>query len=98
MDQIIYVYDVKPGKHQNPRRTKFNKTLFGFKYKWETQKGQKTRLRQGLVQLYKIQRIGDSVIAINPEHEKTLDQLFNTYQDIIQVRKFLTQKELKLTN
>jgi hypothetical protein len=96
MIQILYVYDVQSGKHKDPRRTQFNKTLFGFKYRWETREGPKTRLRKGFVHLYKVQRIGDSVIAINPQYEKTFDDLFQNYQDIIKVRKYAIEKELSI--
>ncbi|MHA1409682.1 MAG: hypothetical protein ACTSQY_05165 [Candidatus Odinarchaeia archaeon] len=96
MKKIIYVYDVKKGKHKDPRRTQFNKLLFGFRYRWETREGQKTRLRQGLIHIYNAKRIGDSVISVLTEYEEKFDELFENYIDIFNVRKFLVEKELQL--
>ncbi|WEU40957.1 MAG: hypothetical protein OdinLCB4_003355 [Candidatus Odinarchaeum yellowstonii] len=96
MSTVLYVYDVKKGKQRDPRRTLFNKELFGYKYKWLTKEGPKEKFRLGLLQRYKAKRIGDSVISVNLEFSSFFDELFRIFNDVISVRKFLVEKEIFL--
>lgn len=96
MASVIYVYDVKKGKQRDPRRTRFNKELFGYKYSWETKDGAKTSQKKGLLQLYGASYIGDSVIGVRQEYAAHFDELFSIYSDVIGARKFLVEKEVNL--
>lgn len=96
MPLVVYVYDVKKGKQRDPRRTMFNKELFGYKYKWLTKDGLKEKDRAGLLQRYQANKIGDSAISVNLEFAGFFDELFKIYSDVITVRKFLVEKEVFL--
>ncbi len=96
MPSVLYIYDVKKGRQRDPRRTMFNKELFGYKYKWLTKDGEKRRFKTGLLQRYKAERIGDSAISVSLEYSSFFDELFKIYSDVITVRKFVIEKEVLL--
>ncbi len=96
MSLVLYVYDVKKGCQRDPRRTMFNKELFGYKYKWLTKDGERERFRSGLLQRYKASKIGDSAISVDLEFSIFFDELFKIYSDVINVRKFIIEKEVFL--
>ncbi|MHA1238621.1 MAG: hypothetical protein ACTSSJ_05205 [Candidatus Odinarchaeia archaeon] len=93
MTKIIYIYDVIRGKQTNPRRVRFSKELYGYKYSWETSEGLKTAYKKGIVSKCKAEKVGDSAILVEEEDAKEFDTLFMRYMDIIRVRKFRVLRE-----
>lgn len=88
MPGILYTYDVVSGKQGDPRRTRFNKELYGYRYKWDTKGGLKHNRKSGLLAIKNGRKIADSVILISEEHEVDFDGLFDKYSDVIAVYKF----------
>ncbi|MBS7288062.1 MAG: hypothetical protein KIH01_04780 [Candidatus Freyarchaeota archaeon] len=90
----IYVYDVKAGLSNEPRRVKFFKELFGYTYTWKNKNGETLRRQKlGLVDIYNCERAGDSAILVQDEHVKTFNSFFRKYQDIVKCRVFVVVEE-----
>jgi len=88
MAGILYTYDVISGKQEDPRRTKFNKELYGYKYIWETKAGLKQNRKLGLLSTKNGRKVADSVILVSNDYEIDFDDLFDKYSDVVVVYKF----------
>ncbi|MHA1631631.1 MAG: hypothetical protein ACTSXC_02305 [Candidatus Freyarchaeota archaeon] len=91
----IYVYDVRPGMANDPRRVKFSKELFGYSYKWRKGKDKRTvmKYKSGLIDLDGCERAGDSAILVPDEHVEEFNSLFRKYNDVIRCRVFVVERE-----
>jgi len=88
MAGILYTYDVISGKQEDPRRTKFNKELYGYRYKWETKVGLKQSRKLGLLTTKNGRKVADSVILVSNDYEIDFDDFFDKYSDVVTVYKF----------
>ncbi|MFX0096690.1 MAG: hypothetical protein ACFE7E_02910 [Candidatus Hodarchaeota archaeon] len=84
----MYTYDVVSGKQEDPRRTKFNKELYGYRYKWETKTGLKQSRKPGLLTTKNGRKVADSVILVSNDYEMEFDDFFERYSDVVDVYKF----------
>ncbi|MEM1657795.1 MAG: hypothetical protein QXK94_02025 [Candidatus Jordarchaeales archaeon] len=90
----IYVYDVKEGMSNDPRRIKFFKELFGYTYTWRNKDGKVMKKeKKGLVETYDCERAGDSAILVRDEHAAIFNAFFRRYKDIVKCRVFVISGE-----
>lgn len=84
----MYTYDVISGKQDDPKRTRFNKELYGYRYKWDTKVGLKQNQKLGFLVMRNGRKVADSVILVSDDYEVEFDGFFDKYSDVIVVHKF----------
>jgi hypothetical protein len=91
----LYVYDCTHSRRTNARRVSFTKELYGFNYSWKTKTGIKTQRKPGLLDTcIGSQAVADSAILVPEDCRSVYDELFGTYQDIVQMKLYRVVEEV----